>query len=481
MRVRARGRFLKLFVVSLFVAVSAVLVGLPPGQPPAAAFKLGPHEHLVRTALAPFAIPSDRMNLIVGNIFAGSGNLGSDQYQFTEFRHFDNAPDRATVCQRANDAWTYFYAFIRINVRPANPPEWNEIDNARAIEALSAFGALTHSLQDFYSHSNWLEAHVLRGQSPGTADALFPPPCNSSTWPGDLQTGYFNLKNGIDGCPGTTPPAGFGFCHEALNKDNDASKEGGKQVPGMSTITYHQLAMQLATAHTANLYQQVVDALKGDLAQQYPQARPDCVVAHLFQGSQTPCRFGRLSVVNDDSSVTLGHGTIQLVSPAGQVLSSHQVQSWPPAAIQTSQCLSGLTVRYDVAVLDKYAPSTPRRIQGQVPLTASGCDATGHLSPRSQMRYLVRFVNQDTKLPAYTNVIAVVNGVPGAATGPVPAGAVAWMDLGLCLNVANFDFTIQFIDPGGTPRTATPDPPPFPALTSCVDSVTFDLGGQLYP
>ena len=75
------------------------------------------------------------------------------------------------------------------------------------------------------------------------------------------------------------------------------------------------------------------------------------------------------------------------------------------------------------------------------------------------MRYLVWFVNADTKLAAYTNVIAVVNGAPTTSTGSVPAGTTAWMDLGQCVGVANHDFTVQFVDPSGTPRTASPDPP----------------------
>ena len=285
---------------------------------------------------------------------------------------------------------------------------------------------------------------------------------------------------GSIGAPGTTPPAGFGYCHEALNKDNEFSPEGRKQVPGSSGINYHQLAMQVAAAHTTKLYQQVVDAIKVDIFQQYTEVRPDCVVAHLFQGSSEPCRFGRLGVVNGDSGVQLGQGTLDLLSPTGQTVSSHQVQSWPVPAIQTSRCLAGFSVRYDLAVLDKYPPPSQRRVQGKSPVASSGCDATTQLRPRSDLHYLVRFVNADTKLPGYTNVIAVVNGSPAAATGPIAAGSTAWMDLGPCPTVATYDFTIQFIDPGGTPRTATPDPPPFLALQSCVDSVTYNLGGQVY-
>lgn len=221
MRVR-RGNAPHALVVALLV-VACVQVGTVKPNSPAAAFKLPQHEQIVRASLAQLGIPGDRMNIIVGDLYTGVGNRGSDQYQFTSFRHFDNSPDPATVCQRANEAWTYFYTFIRLNVRPANPPQWDQIDEGRAADALSAFGALTHSLQDFYAHSNWLETHIALGQSPATADRLFPPPCNSTGWPVDVQTGYFSLIHGIDGCPGTTPPTGFKYCHEALNKDDSES------------------------------------------------------------------------------------------------------------------------------------------------------------------------------------------------------------------------------------------------------------------
>jgi len=80
-------------------------------------------------------------------------------------------------------------------------------------------------------------------------------------------------------------------------------------------------------------------------------------------------------------------------------------------------------------------------------------------------------------------VIVTVNGgqrmVPA---GPVAAGNAIWIDLGACNTVSNLDFIFKFIDPtdNTTPRTATPYPPPHPAVAGCLDEFTFDLGGQIY-
>lgn len=99
------------------------------------------------------------------------------------------------------------------------------------------------------------------------------------------------------------------------------------------------------------------------------------------------------------------------------------------------------------------------------------------------MRYLFNFVNADTRLPGLTNVIALVNGVPSLTTGPIATGTSRILDLGLCRDVANFDFVFKFISlVDGTEKTASPDPtqPPIPALASCSDGNVFDIGKEVY-
>jgi hypothetical protein len=422
------------------------------------------------------------MSIIVGRLQPPDeyvGNLGSDAYQFDKFRHFDSASSQADVCQRATDAWETFYSIMRRAITPIDPPEYNHV--AGIARALSAFGMLTHSLQDFYAHSNWIEIHIDRGQLPGTIDGLFPTPCDMTTWPHNLQTGYFDLATGfIDGCPlwGETPPEPFRYCHELLNKDNDESRQGGKTVPGL-TITYHKLAMELAAAHTAKLYQVVASSLERDLARDFPNVRADCLVRHVFQGSTEPCRFGQLTISNASAAVTLGQGVVEIMSQSGQALASYSISSWPPPPIQTRMCLNVLSARFDVLVKDRYAGPSPRHIQGQAALAPAGCDATARITPELRMNYIVRFTNADTVLPLYTDVVAVVNGIPTTSSGPIPAGSTIWMDLGPCTGVATYDFNISFIEPSsGESRTAYPEPPPFQALPGCEDSIRINLGGQ---
>ena len=176
---------------------------------------------------------------IIGSFETGRGNLGSDQHQFDAYRHFDSAPNSSTVCDRANTAWSRFYVSIRDSVQPKNPPEYDQIDGV--VDARSSFGALTHSLHDFYAHSNWIELYVGMGQSPPVAASLFPN-CLAGTLPPGLQTGFFDIVHGLDGCPkngGTlAPPPGFTYCHETLNKDSNQTHHGRDRVPG-SNATYH--------------------------------------------------------------------------------------------------------------------------------------------------------------------------------------------------------------------------------------------------
>jgi hypothetical protein len=473
-----RRRFRTFVVILLAFLPLAVLCLTPPR--PAAAFKLGPHETIVRTALGSLGIPPSEMTLIVGSLLDGTGNRGSDAFQFDEYRHFDNAVGPAQICARAQAAWNRFYVEMRQAVQPRNPPEYDVI-SGESLTALQSFGALTHSLQDFYAHSNWIELFLANGQSPPLASGLFPPPCNSASLPAAIQTGYFNLANGLDGCPGTGPPAGFnGWCHETLNKDQNSSPEGRKIVPG-GGMTYHELAMQLAIAHTTQLYHLVVQSLIRDWTTDYPDVRADCLVRQLFQHVIAPCRFGHIVFANLSPSVHLGGGTVSLRNAAGQQVEEFSPTGWPSAPLQTHSCLPGMSITFDFAVQDKTPPPVARHVQGAAALTGNGCDASVSVDPRSKLDYVLRFTSTESVLPGYTQVDVVVNGGTLVPAGPVPAGASVWVDLGPCSTVATFDFVIKFVNPTGTPLTATPDPPPFAANATCNDDIKFsDLGRQLY-
>ena len=214
--------------------------------------------------------PARVLEQITGRWITGTGNLGSDIYQWSPYRHFDNAALPAVVCQQANQLWNEFAGKIRgFSAIGAWP-------NAR-----DAFGALTHATQDFYSHSNWLEL----GQR--TIAPLFPV-CTGAGLPGGLQTGYFewNWTNAFPaGCPlikdRLTPPVPFMFCHAMLNKDSPTFGHGADSLPEGGR-RYHQAAVDLATEHTRLLYGAVRNFISGEFTPQKDELAGTCVADALF-------------------------------------------------------------------------------------------------------------------------------------------------------------------------------------------------------
>jgi hypothetical protein len=456
---------------------------------PAFALKLGPHEQILRSTVRPRVgvMPFDQ---ILGTFPSGLGNLGSDRHQFDDFRHFDSAPSRQTVCDRANAAWSKFSGEIRGLVQPQNAPEYDQIGGLA--DARSSFGALTHALQDFYAHSNWIELHLAAGQPPPIATALFPN-CVPTALPAGLETGYFDLSHGLSGCPYSPlndawiPPAGFSFCHETLNKDSDQTRHGRELVPGTNT-TYHAIAVQLATDHTLALYNLVLSQLAADWPIRFPQVRTDCLIERFkFDGTE-PCRFSRLKIVNDshNGGTRLADGTVVVRDVSGAVVVSKSVSkgNWPFPTVDAPRCLGGMRVEWQFYLDDAHITPIARTVSGNSQLGGFGCDFEIHINPESLTTYLVRFINADTKIPAFTSITVTVNDgqrqvlVPG----PIPTGTVRWIDLGPCNTVFNLDFTFRFIDPidNTTLRTAEPDPPPHQAKVGCLDTYTFNIGGPIY-
>ena len=97
--------------------------------------------------------------------------------------------------------------------------EWALIDKAGqrfGEAALTAFGRLLHTTQDFYAHSNWIELHVDEAPVPVWDQRL-------SSLPADIVSGTFWL--GFPKLCGHDAPT-----HEQLNKDSPTSPEGSKVV-----------------------------------------------------------------------------------------------------------------------------------------------------------------------------------------------------------------------------------------------------------
>jgi hypothetical protein len=177
---------------------------------------------------------------------------------------------------------------VNSGIQPTGAPDFRTLTNGAG--ARSAFGGLTHSLADFYSHSNWVELAINANQSPGLAPIF--PTCTPAALPTGLQTGFFalTLGNGLDGCPdvnGTpAPPAPFVQCHLTLNKDEPDRGHGQDIVPGNPGLTYHQLAVQLATTHTLQLYNQIRAGIASSFTPAVNDMDGECVANHVFQASR---------------------------------------------------------------------------------------------------------------------------------------------------------------------------------------------------
>lgn len=259
----------------------AVVAGATFASPTAQAFYPQFHDSITRNALPGDMVDHTALLQILGDVSIGAGAVGSDVFATDAFRHFDSAATPGDVCIRAQDAWN-FYTPLILNGAVETGPDGTELVDGPGARA--AFGGLAHALQDFYSHTNWVELNV-PGSPEALAVGLFPS-CDPGSLPAGLSSGFFSLQDGTDGCPDGGPPPGFEFCHETINKDGFTTPEGGKQlpegvvVPGVSLVNYFDLASLLATRATTDLYWQVrtlvVDAVNGR------GGNGECVANNLF-------------------------------------------------------------------------------------------------------------------------------------------------------------------------------------------------------
>ena len=167
----------------------------------------------------------------------GLANSAQDLKQGDSHRHFDNC-----VFQ---DSVNYISA------------EWDVVKTSpRANEALAIFGRLLHTVQDFYSHTNWIELHQTTKPVPlwNFKVASLPPGIVSGTW--DL--------GGPKNCPPGAPS------HSDLNKDSPDSTAGSKLVmsgPNQGR-TLHDLARDAATRATEKQFERFMELRADDPGQQ---------------------------------------------------------------------------------------------------------------------------------------------------------------------------------------------------------------------
>jgi hypothetical protein len=252
--------------------------------PHAQAFYINNHESITRAALPPDQVDNSAMLQILVGPPPGAGAVGSDAYFSDDFRHIDNAKNPADVCTRAQDAWNFFMPLIlggSVSTGPAGA------DLTDGPSARAAFGGLAHAMQDFFSHTNWVEDNIAAGQPQRMPPPLMPT-CDPATLPAGLHSGYFNIDFGqheapLSGCPPSGPPPGFAECHSTLNKDGPSTPRGMTPVPGANPpMNYFDLASQLAGRATTDLFWQVRGAVAS--------ANGDCAAENLFNADlHAPC------------------------------------------------------------------------------------------------------------------------------------------------------------------------------------------------
>ena len=235
------------------VATTALATLFGFSAPNAKAFFIQNHEMITRNALPADQVTSDAILQILVGPPPGGGAVGSDAFPTDDWRHLDNSITPADICARARIAWDTFSPVLLGGSQLAG----GGLANGPA--ARGAFGALLHAQQDLYAHSNWVEDNIAAGDLYRMAPQIFPT-CNPADFPPDLHTGFFNMDFSqefpLQGCPPEGPPFPFQECHLSLNKDGPNTQRGSQPVPG-TTMNMYDLAAQLATTATTNLYTQL--------------------------------------------------------------------------------------------------------------------------------------------------------------------------------------------------------------------------------
>ena len=265
------------FRLAFSVAATAAVIGAL--APPAQAFQIQNHERITRDALTPLGVDQSAMTQILVGPPPGAGAVGRDAFFFDKFRHIDGANNPVDICNMTTQAWNFFTPIILSGAKPTGP---GGSDLADGPAARAAFGGLAHALQDFYSHSNWVEDNIAIDQPDRMPPPLMPT-CDPATLPPDLHTGFFDVQanhdDPIGGCPPSGPPPGVAECHSTLNKDNWNTARGSIMVPGSNPpINNYDLAAILATRATTDLYWQVRNLVVADAG--------ECVADNLVQADR---------------------------------------------------------------------------------------------------------------------------------------------------------------------------------------------------
>lgn len=244
-------------VLSACAAVAtAVTTFVGVATPTANAFYVLNHEAITRAALPPEVTEDAVIEILVGPP-PGGGAVGSDAFANEDWRHLDNAVTPVDICARARTAWDVFSPVLLGGSALAGGAL---VDGPGA---RAAFGALLHTQQDFYSHTNWVESAVAANDPHRIAPPIFPA-CNPADFGMDLHTGFFSMDFSqefpLEGCPPAGPPPPFQDCHLTLSKDGPNDIRGSQPAAGTNL---YDLATQSATTASTNLYHQISGLVAG--------------------------------------------------------------------------------------------------------------------------------------------------------------------------------------------------------------------------
>ncbi len=345
------------------------------------------HQNISSSALTPLGVSEKSFQTI------DNGNTGQDDFSHYNFgdaaHHFDNCMFQAGVAY-VNAQRSY----IRQQAVKAHT------DASARREILEAFGELIHTVQDFYSHTNYVELYLKGNPSIQPRDV---PIANWGALPAGLRSGYFFYRStatnemtysrdqAIDGLVEdgfralnllytdaltarrktyadyidyATAPR-LDFLHRDVNKDDDTTEEGGMVVPA-TRVTLHAYAFDLAVRETERQWktlesmvreaypedaEAIIRALKADETLDLRQV----VVLVSDKDDPTKAITGAQVVLGALSASTDGKGHAVLAVPPGKytcVISAEGYKGAGPFAIE----INAAEKRKEQKVSLEYAP-----------------------------------------------------------------------------------------------------------------------------
>lgn len=294
----SRGSSRLVRVLLAAVLVSAFGLGQARQVTTSYAFDLDTHEAVLRAALTT-AMSTDALDEVTNygiavpeagqkvEITSISLAPGATLHALAFEQLWDNAATPADLCGRVG----LVTAALKYSLDQAAPKgaEYRELTDDK--KARRAFGLAAVLLSNFYAHTNWVELSADRGVMPGLAPLTGG--CTPGSMPADLQSGYYNAANGSDGCPrvggAAKAPAPFKFCFADLNKDTGDTGHGAQRATKLAgQPTYHDLAQQLATQATRQLFTGFHELVVQTYTPETWNANGQCVFDKLTRSSGDP-------------------------------------------------------------------------------------------------------------------------------------------------------------------------------------------------